>query len=1476
MVLVKVPLWVLHSNQNHTNTSGGQQQQEQEQQQQQSVNEKLKFLSSGLGGSLSSPPVPVPVGVGRNFRSAIYSLDIHPHGNRFATAGGDGVIRIWSCDAVFKEEVEKETKSSVTMKRLDQRNNKNKNKKKIATFSKENGYESSGESEVASIRSGSYSIDDNGDEEILSPSELKTQTTTTQTTLTSNTQSTSSSNKTVLNPFLKERYPDATLGQSLADKNKKKEKKRISLSSIVTTTNTNTNTNTTSSLPLPNNNKKKRLLSSISNAHTGSVLCVRWSHSGKYLASSGDDAHVLLFHQEKKKNNKNSSSSYEDIRHTGNLVSSSSKNNVEYWTRIRTLRGHNLDVVGLAWAPCDSYLVSCSLDKETPIVVWKLNDNLWEDDYDDDNDNNNTTYNNINNTNQILHPFRVLGRKEHTSTVKGVSYDPAGKYIVSSGDDPAICVWRAGFGGQENESESEESENEESDNNWGLEAKLDPESSGIFLQHYHHNHNHQYNYSSSSNVTSLFRRISFAPDGSHICGTHATLKNKNIAAMIARKGGWLVSGGKDTSSSNHHHHRHMTSSNDSGAANLIGHKLPVVVSRHCPYFLDYDTNDEKENNPNNNVNVIPDYGMLVALGDKGGFLTIWSTKSTKPIFKLQCSESRCTITDLTWGMSPSTPSTFNNNQSLWLYVSMLDGYIVTIQLTLNDNTQPPSTTLKLPKVLSFTKKSKLFYLKYGIQLSNDDDDDDDERKGRNNNNHGGLLQSSKNHLIENPLQFTLEGENELSEDETSHDDEDDENEHKNNALPQAQPIITDLSSSLIKKKKSASTSSKRKASTSASASSIIMKQQKTTTTTKSGKKRIRPVVLNSNDDTSQQQQQQQGTSTLTTTKKKQKKKRISLDSTTTDTSTNNAASTSASKKTKKKNTTSSKNTKAILEQANKVASNAESMYSNNNKVASNNRHNIHRSNPMIPINGSNTGNEDVDDIFTLGSSDISNNNSIVLTVPSRNTTFSIDLCLTKKNNNKKNDTSTTMNDDIVTTTSTTVVIADCVNEINNKNKHSSSSSSSAILSISQNGIVRWRDILTQARCTSLAASLQYLAVGTFDGTLHLYSTSPSSSSSPSFQSGMAFRCCPPLIFGSPILTIQFYKNDMNNNKEEEEERMLVICANGFFGVYNLHTQSLIHKNNLVSVLNHLRYAYDENSNNKNNDKATNHSTTTQQTQQTNNQSTSPISLPKLARAQMIQNDKLMILVSHHKNLQAFVYNTSMELWQRMGDTRFSSSEYFTTLLSSPSSSSLPRNINKDGILNKINMTTCHSGFSTSSFLHHHKKQKQRMNTILNSKSSENENNIFIMTRSHCEDRMACAYALKSSTEFEYWLRMYTRRLVLDSNKDQIRFLIDLILPPPLTTSNNTNIINDSNSNSNSQSLQKRLSPLSTSSSPCSHCCWWISYNDSGVSSNNDKEILNLSRKYLVQKVILSEVAKNRSLQKFANEIDMEMDVLYQN
>jgi protein HIRA/HIR1 len=225
-----------------------------------------------------------------------------------------------------------------------------------------------------------------------------------------------------------------------------------------------------------------------------------------------------------------------------------------------------------------------------------------------------------------------LGKQEHSSTVKGVAFDPAGKYIASSGDDPAIIIWRA-F------------------DDWGLEAKIDS-SNGIFRTTSKQNsgggsrgeEDEQVDVQALANL-SLFRRISFAPDGTHICGTNATLRGKNIAAMIGREG-WGVSTSRSGGGSGG-----AKNMNAQGAANLVGHSQPVVSSRHCPFFFDAkkkkSTLNEKgiapiENGEDDDEAAEPKYSTIVALGDKKGFVTIWSTRKTRPIFKLQCSESRCT------------------------------------------------------------------------------------------------------------------------------------------------------------------------------------------------------------------------------------------------------------------------------------------------------------------------------------------------------------------------------------------------------------------------------------------------------------------------------------------------------------------------------------------------------------------------------------------------------------------------------------------------------------------------------------------------------------------------------------------------------------------------------------------------------------------------------------------------------------------
>lgn len=75
--------------------------------------------------------------------------------------------------------------------------------------------------------------------------------------------------------------------------------------------------------------------------------------------------------------------------------------NIENWKCGHTLRGHNGDVLDLAWSPNDDYLATCSVDNT--IIIWNA------------------------------HKFPdILQRiNAHAGMVKGVTWDPVGEYLAS-------------------------------------------------------------------------------------------------------------------------------------------------------------------------------------------------------------------------------------------------------------------------------------------------------------------------------------------------------------------------------------------------------------------------------------------------------------------------------------------------------------------------------------------------------------------------------------------------------------------------------------------------------------------------------------------------------------------------------------------------------------------------------------------------------------------------------------------------------------------------------------------------------------------------------------------------------------------------------------------------------------------------------------------------------------------------------------
>ena len=144
-----------------------------------------------------------------------------------------------------------------------------------------------------------------------------------------------------------------------------------------------------------------KVLCEMSN-HLGCVNCVRWSIDGKWLASGGDDAIVMIW----------------SVKYQGGGGGEPGGSNLgfgtelERWGCVHMLRGHSGDVLDLAWSPDQKYLASCSVDNT--IVIW--------------------------NAREL--PQKLSTVTGHKGLVKGVTWDPVGKYLASQSDDKSVRIWR--------------------------------------------------------------------------------------------------------------------------------------------------------------------------------------------------------------------------------------------------------------------------------------------------------------------------------------------------------------------------------------------------------------------------------------------------------------------------------------------------------------------------------------------------------------------------------------------------------------------------------------------------------------------------------------------------------------------------------------------------------------------------------------------------------------------------------------------------------------------------------------------------------------------------------------------------------------------------------------------------------------------------------------------------------------------------
>ena len=283
---------------------------------------------------------------------------------------------------------------------------------------------------------------------------------------------------------------------------------------------------------------KPKLLATLSD-HLGPVNCIRFSHSGRFLATAADD-HLIHVHE---------------LKPGVGAVSFGEAQSVENWAKWLTFSGHQNNVVDLAWAPDDAKVASCSLDNT--VHVWDVTRGT------------------------LVQVFR-----DHTSFVKGVVWDPLGKYLASQSDDKSVIV-RAVEG-------------------WQLVARVqDPFRKAL------------------DNTFST--RLSWAPDGSNITAMNA------YQPVVDQKGKSRSKDSRDW--------RHTAAVVSRGSwersHDYIGHRAPVVASAFNPHLF-------RSGDPQSAA-----LSTCIALGSQDCKITVWISGKARPVLIAKTFFTR-SIVDLSW------------------------------------------------------------------------------------------------------------------------------------------------------------------------------------------------------------------------------------------------------------------------------------------------------------------------------------------------------------------------------------------------------------------------------------------------------------------------------------------------------------------------------------------------------------------------------------------------------------------------------------------------------------------------------------------------------------------------------------------------------------------------------------------------------------------------------------------------------------
>ena len=398
-----------------------------------------------------------------------------------------------------------------------------------------------------------------------------------------------------------------------------------------------------------------------------------------------------------------------------------------------------------------------------------------------------------------------------------------------------------------------------------------------------------------------------------------------------------------------------------------------------------------------------------------------------------------------------------------------------------------------------------------------------------------------------------------------------------------------------------------------------------------------------------------------------------------------------------------------------------------------------------------------------------------------------------------------------TSTSDVTVIASCTNSTHSP-PGMGRGVPCATLSLNRGGDRTWSDHILGTHCTSIAACSSLLVVGTFDGTVYLYGTSPTSG----WDSGIAFRSHAPFVMSSSVTHLSLREKDVEQKSNVPKVEMLVLTSDGAFGIYSIMPfMKLIYKGNILPPMNQMRLS------------VSNH--TTQRSDNTH------ISSPELARIFITKSEHLLLVLCHSKNsnvqvggmIQGFVYNRNMEVWTRISDDRFLYSNFYTTVPTSKLSHGLLSSLDETVKGGKNRCQSQRKGMietSASAMYYLHEDDAHSLQSLA--------------TRAHCEDRLACALVLQSSSDFKHWFSLYIRQLCIEADSGQLRFIIDMLL-------NENNLADSIETDKN-----------------CEMSCWWLIPGSS---------VLGLNKRSIVSQVVIPEMSKNRSLQRLMNEIATELN-----